>query len=80
MIPAPYGWDSNIILEELMQTPRMTQAIRDDIDQMYQAYDDDNLGRAEELADKIDRVTNGRNDCVAGIRVMISRKRRSQHL
>ncbi|SFP36270.1 Predicted ATP-binding protein involved in virulence [Butyrivibrio proteoclasticus] len=71
-----FGWDTNIILEEAMGTPRMEQTVLEHVEKMYQAYEDENLDEAEKEADIIDNITNGHNDSAAPMRVMISRKRR----
>ena len=71
-----YGWDSNIILEEAMGTSRVNNEVLQHIERMYQAYDADDLKTASEESDWIDINTSGHNDCVSGMRVMISRKRR----
>lgn len=73
-----YGWDSNIILEEAMETPRVNAEVLSHIDRMYEAYDDSDLEAAAKEADWIDQITCGHNDCVAGMRVMISRKKRDK--
>lgn len=76
-IDSLYGWDSNIILEEAMETPRVNNEILQHINAMYEAYDNGEFEKASSEADYIDFVTNGHNDCVAGVRVMISRRRRA---
>ena len=74
-----YGWDTNIILEEAMGTPRMEQTVLEHVEKMYQTYEDGNLDEAEKEADIIDNITNGHNDSTAPMRVMISRKRRTMN-
>ncbi|MBR1634144.1 MAG: AAA family ATPase [Lachnospiraceae bacterium] len=71
-----FGWDSNIILEEGMDTGRMSHIVMEHIENMYEAYEKGDLQSAEREADEIDELTMGHNDCVAGMRVMIGRKRR----
>ena len=71
------GWDSNIILEEEMHTVSMSAGVKKLVDEMYSAYDAGDYDLTLELANKIDDITDGHNNSVSGIRVMVSRKRRS---
>lgn len=71
-----YGWDTNIILEEAMGTDSVNAEVKKHIENMYQAYDEGHLDIAATEADWVDQVTNGHNNCVSGIRVMIARKNR----
>ena len=67
----------NIILDEAMKTPSVNDDILEHTEKMYKAYYDGNLDEALSEAEYIDGITNGHNDSVAGIRVMISRKKRA---
>ncbi|MBE5845302.1 MAG: DUF2813 domain-containing protein [Butyrivibrio sp.] len=78
-MPSFYGWDTNIILEEGMNTPRVAAEMKEHIDNMYSLYDNGEYDEAEKEADWIDAKTAGHNDCVSGMRVMISRRRRLQN-
>ncbi len=71
-----FGWDSNIILEEGMSSTSVSEDVKVHIDKMYEAYESGDMDAAEKEADYVDSVTGGHNDCVAGIRVLISRKKR----
>lgn len=71
-----YGWDTNIILEEAMGTSKTVSEIVEHTEKMYQAYEEDDLDTAIKEADLIDILTNGHNDSVSGMRVLVSRKRR----
>lgn len=77
-IDSLFGWDSNVILEDAMSTPSMSQAVKTAVDQMYEAIENMELDKAENYADLIDNMTNGRNESVAKIRVLIARKRRNE--
>lgn len=73
----PYGWDSNVILEELMKTSSLNQDIKKMIEEMYESEAAGNYGRAYEIADEIDSLTNGKISDTAKIRMIINRKTRN---
>lgn len=70
------GWDTNVILEEIMNTSSVNQSIRDKINEMYEYIEQKKFNQAEEIADHLDKKTNGRAEGVAKARVLISRGRR----
>lgn len=72
------GWDTNVILEEIMNTSSVNQSIRDKIYEMYKYIEQKKFDQAEEIADNLDKKTNGRAEGVAKARVLISRGRRHE--
>lgn len=77
-ISSLYGWDSNVILEEIMGTSSLSEEVKGMVKEMYRALDLKEYDRAEAYADMVDRITKGRNDSVAGARVRIARGRRNE--
>lgn len=77
-ITSLYGWDSNVILEEIMDTTSLSAEVKSMVKEMYRALDKKEYDKAEAYADMIDRITKGRNDSVAGARVRIARGRRNE--
>lgn len=67
------GWDANIILEEVMNTSSVNQNIKKMIDEMYKYIEDKKYNEAEELADILDKKTNGYADGISKVRILISR-------
>lgn len=67
------GWDANIILEEVMNTSSVNQNIKKMIDEMYKYIEDKKYNEAEELADILDKKTNGFADGISKARILISR-------
>lgn len=67
------GWDANIILEEVMNTSSVNQNIKKMIDGMYKYIEDKKYNEAEELADILDKKTNGYADGISKARILISR-------
>lgn len=67
------GWDANIILEEVMNTSSVNQNIKKMIDEMYKYIEDKKYNEAEELADILDKKTNGYADGISKARILISR-------
>lgn len=72
------GWDANVILEEVMKTSSVNLKIKHMVKQMYKYINDKQYGRAEEIADELDEISNGYVDGVAKARVLISRGRRNE--
>lgn len=73
-----YGWDSNAILEERMETPSLSAGIKRLVDEMYAALEAKDYDRAEAYADRVDEATNGRNDSAAKVRILIAKGRRHE--
>lgn len=74
---ALYGWDSNSILEEMLETDSTTRYVKEITNLMYNALENQDFNRAEKYADEIDVLTHGRNDSVAKVRILIARGRRN---
>ena len=72
------GWDSNVILEEVMNTASVNQNIKTMIEEMYSFIEEKNFDKAEEIADILDEKSNGYAEGVAKARVLISRGRRHE--
>lgn len=72
-----YGWDSNVILEEMLETESVTPYVKKITKDMYDALDAKDYDLAEKYADEIDELTHGRNESVAKVRILIVRGRRS---
>lgn len=72
-----YGWDSNVILEEKMETSSVNEQVKKLENLMYRALQEKAYNFAEELADELDEITLGRNEHVAKVRVLISRGRKN---
>ena len=72
-----YGWDSNAILEEAMDTDSLTEEVKGLIRQMFDALKNKEYESAERSADRIDEITRGRNTSTAKVRVLIHRGRRN---
>lgn len=73
-----YGWDSNAILEEMLETGSTTSYVKDITDAMYRALEEKDYDLTEKYADEIDQLTHGRNESAAKIRIMIARGRRNE--
>lgn len=71
-----YGWDSNAILEEMLDTESATLDVKKLTKDMYDALEAEDYDLAEQCADEIDELTHGRNDSVAKVRILIARGRR----
>ena len=72
-----YGWDSNAILEEAMDTDSLTEEVKGLIRQMFDALKNKEYESAERSADRIDEITRGRNTSTAKVRVLIHKGRRN---
>lgn len=72
------GWDTNVILEEVLNTSSVNQEIKNMIDEMYLYIEKKEFDKAEELADILDEKSNGYADGVVKARILISRGRRHE--
>lgn len=72
------GWDTNVILEEVMDTTSVNQEIKEQIAEMYDLINQKHFEQAEKLADELDKKTNGRVEGITKARVLISRGRRHE--
>lgn len=72
------GWDSNVILEEVMKTPSVNMEVKHRVEQMYEHIADKNYDQAEKIADELDEISNGYAEGVAKARVLISRGKRHE--
>ena len=70
------GWDTNVILEEVMDTASVNQQIREKVDLIYGLIDQKCFEQAEKIANELDEKTNGRVEGIAKARVLISRGRK----
>lgn len=71
-----YGWDSNAILEEMMDTSSLSLYVKKWVEKMYDALEAENYNETEKYADLVDEITQGRNESVAKIRVLLAKRRR----
>lgn len=72
------GWDTNVILEEVLNTSSVNKEIKEMINKMYSYIEEKKFDEAEELADILDKKSNGYAEGVAKARVLISRGRRHE--
>lgn len=72
------GWDTNVILEEVMDTASVNQGIKRMLDQMYLYIEEKKFDEAEKLADLLDEKSNGYVQGVSKARILISRGRRNE--
>lgn len=72
------GWDSNVILEEVMQTSSVNIEIKQLLEQMYAHIEEKNFEKAEAIADELDKISNGYVDGVAKARILIARGKRNE--
>lgn len=72
------GWDANVILEEVMKTSSVNLEIKHLVEQMYEHINNKKYDQAEEIADKLDEISNGYVDGVAKARILISRGKRNE--
>ena len=72
------GWDSNVILEEVMGTSSVNLQVKEQINTMYALIADKKYDEAEKIADYLLDITNGYADGVAKAKVLIARGRRSE--
>ncbi len=71
-----YGWDSNAILEEMMDTSSLSLRVKEWVENMYDALEAGDYDKTEKYANLVDEITRGRNESVAKIRVLLARRRR----
>ena len=72
------GWDSNVLLEEVMETPSMNAEVQNQIQKMNDYISEKKYDKAEEIANKLDELTQGYAQGVARARVLIARGKRSE--
>ena len=72
------GWDANVILEEAMGTDSVNQDIKKMLEKMYFYIENKEFDEAEELADILDKKSNGYVKGTSKARVLISRGRRHE--
>ena len=72
------GWDSNVILEELMQTSSSNQAVIDKISCVYELISERKYIEAERLLDEVDALTKGRAQGVSRARMIIAKGKRNE--
>lgn len=72
------GWDTNVILEEVMHTSSVNQEIKKMLDELYAYIEEKDFDKAEKLADILDEKSSGYVDGVAKARILISRGRRHE--
>ena len=72
------GWDSNVILEEVMETASVNIRVKELIREMYSCIDNKEYDKAEKMADYLDKISNGHVDGISGARVLIARGRRNE--
>ena len=70
--------DTNVILEEVMNTASVNQDIKRMLDEMYLLIEKKKFDEAEKLADILDEKSNGYAEGVAKARILISRGRRHE--
>ena len=72
-----YGLDSNTVLEEALHTDSVNRKIKQKVYQMYDAIEDREYERAEEIIQEIEELTSNRNaDTVRG-RILLRRGKRT---
>ena len=72
------GWDTNVILEEVLHTSSVNQEIKKMLDELYAYIEEKDFDKAEKLADLLDEKSSGYVDGVAKARILISRGRRHE--
>lgn len=70
------GWDTNVILEEVMNTSSVNLKMKEMIGKMFLYIEEKEFDKAEELADLLDEKSNGYAEGIVKARVLISRGRR----
>ena len=70
------GWDTNVILEEVMHTSSVNLEIKEMLNTLYTYIEEKNFDKAEKLADILDEKSNGYVEGVAKARILISRGQR----
>ena len=77
-IDSLYGWDSNTILEDKMNTPSRNSDIQEKSKLMFQMISEKKYREASALADDIAVVTNDANEDVTYARVLIAKGLRNE--
>lgn len=72
------GWDTNVILEEVMHTSSVNQEIKKMLNELYVCIEEKDFDKAEKLADILDEKSSGYTNGVAKARILISRGRRRE--
>lgn len=72
------GWDANVLLEEVMNTPSVNVQVQNLIREMNDCISEKDYDTAELIADELDQMTRGYAQGVAKARVLIARGRRSE--
>ena len=72
------GWDSNVILEELMQTSSSNKAIMDKISYAYELISERKYMEAEKFLDEVDALTKGRAQGISRARMIIAKGKRNE--
>jgi len=72
------GWDSNAILEELMETSSINRKIKENIDEMFKLINEKRFGEAETMAKLIKETTNGVNEDVTRAQILIAKGRKNE--
>ena len=70
------GWDTNVILEEVMHTSSVNLEIKKMLNTLYTYIEEKDFDKAEKLADILDEKSNGHVEGVAKARILISRGQR----
>lgn len=73
-----WGWDSNVILEDVMKTSSVNESVKEKVNEMYNELDKRNFTKAEAIADYIDDITDRHNEDTAKARVLIARGKRNE--
>lgn len=73
-----FGWDSNVILEEIMNTSSVNEKIKDLKKKMFSYIENKKYNEAEKIADVIDEKTNGYTEDIVKARILISRGKRRE--
>ena len=67
-----------MLLEEVMETPSMNAEVQNQIQKMNDYISEKKYDKAEEIANKLDELTQGYAQGVARARVLIARGKRSE--
>lgn len=67
------AWDTNLILEELMNTDSLNKNIKNKVAKLFEFIQEKNFNEAKKLADEIDCLSQGSNTDVIKARVLIAR-------
>lgn len=72
------GWDSNVILEELMKTSSVNQKITEQISELYALIAGRRYMEAERILDELDKLTSGRMSGLTRARMLITKGKRNE--